>query len=247
VQLRTPARRIAYGKGIGVLTPHGSIFARAGIVTASTNVLASGAIEFAPALDRRELNALSNLKLGSYDHVALELPGNPLGLQRDDVVFEKADGARTAALLANVSGTDLHLVTVAGDFGRELSAQGEPAMIDFAREWLAALFGPGVRSQIKRTTATRWNAEPFVLGGFSAAAAGQDEARRVLMEPLAGKLWFAGEAVHSVHWGTVQGAWESGTRAAESALRRIGALKAPAEDKSGAPQRARPSRNRRGR
>jgi monoamine oxidase len=246
VQLDTPAKRIAYGKGVGVLTPKGSIFARAGILTASTDLIASGKIEFAPALDRRALNALSNLKLGSYDHIALELPGNPLGLQRDDVVFEKSDKARTAALLANVSGTDLHLVTVAGDFGRELSAQGEAAMVDFAREWLASLFGPGVRGQIKRSAATRWNEEPFVLGGFSAAAPGQDDARRVLMEPLSGKLWFAGEAVHQTHWGTVQGAWDSGVRAAESALRRIGALKEPAQEKS-VPQRQRPSRRHRGR
>ena len=118
-------------------------------------------------------------------------------------------------------------------------------MVDFAREWLASLFGPGVRGAIKRSAATRWNEEPFVLGGFSAAAPGQDDARRVLMEPLAGKLWFAGEAMHSTHWGTVQGAWESGVRAAESALRRIGALKEPAQEKSGAPQQKRPSRNRR--
>ena len=124
VQLDTPVKRIANGKGIGILTPQGSIFARTAIVTASTDVLASGKIEFAPELGKRELNALANLKLGSYDHIALELPGNPLGLQRDDVVFEKSDGPRTAALLANVSGTDLHVVTVAGDFGRELSAQG---------------------------------------------------------------------------------------------------------------------------
>ena len=29
------------------------------------------------------------LSLGSYDRIALELPGNPLGLQRDDLMFEK--------------------------------------------------------------------------------------------------------------------------------------------------------------
>jgi hypothetical protein len=35
----------------------------------------------------------------------------------------------------------------------------------------------------------------------------------------------AGEALHETQWGTVAGAWESGTRAAEAALRRIGTLK----------------------
>ena len=109
------------------------------------------------------------------------MPGNPLGLQRDDLVFEQGADPRTAALLANVSGTDLHLVEVAGDFGRELSAQGEAAMIDFAREWLASLFGSDVKSAIKRSHATRWNHEPWVLGAMSAATPGDADARRVLM------------------------------------------------------------------
>ena len=56
---------------------------------------------------KRQLDAIAKLSLGSYDHVALELKGNPLQLRNDDLVFEKATGARTAALLANVSGTPL--------------------------------------------------------------------------------------------------------------------------------------------
>ena len=104
-------------------------------------------------------------------------------------------------------------------------------MIEFAREWLVSLFGDSARKAIKRMSATRWDAEPFILGGFSAAPPGEDDARNVLRESLGGRLWFAGEAVHPTLWGTVGGAWESGVRAAEAALRRIGALKAPEEEK----------------
>jgi hypothetical protein len=174
------------------------------------------------------------------------MPGNPLGLQRDDLVFEQAAGARTAALLANISGTSLHLVEVAGSFGRALAAQGEAAMIDFAGDWLATLFGSDVKRAIKRGHATRWNDEPWVLGAMSAAAPGNADARKVLMEPLGGRIWFAGEAVHETQWGTVGGAWESGVRAAKAALRRIGALKEPDEDKPARRSRERPHRRRRG-
>ena len=38
-------------------------------------------------------------------------------------------------------------------------------------------------------------------------------------------MFLAGEATHETLWGTVDGAWESGERAADAALRRIGALK----------------------
>ena len=123
IKLASPVTRIAWGRGIAVDTGKERVYARAAIVTASTDVLASGKIEFAPALEKRELDALNSLKLGSYNHIALELPGNPFGLQRDDLLFEKSDGTRTAALHANVSGTNLNVVTVAGSFGRELSAR----------------------------------------------------------------------------------------------------------------------------
>ena len=60
-----------------------------------------------------------------------------------------------------------------------------------------------------------------MLGAWSSAAPGAQPARRVLMEPLRDRLWFAGEAVHETAWGTVNGAWESGERAADAALRKI--------------------------
>jgi monoamine oxidase len=223
-QLSTPVEAILWGNKFAVDTPKGNFIGRAIIVTVSTGVLTSDKIEFIPPLPKRQLDAASKLSLGSYDHIALEMPGNPLGLQKDDMVFERADGTKTAALLANVSGTDLHLIEVAGSFGRELSAQGEDAMKAFAGDWLASLFGSNAKRAIKRSHATRWNADPLALGAMSVAAPGSADARKVLMEPLGGKVFFAGEAVHETQWGTVNGAWDSGTRAAEVALRRLGAL-----------------------
>lgn len=223
VQLDSPVSQVAWGSGPAIDTPRGTLSARAVIVTVSTNMLTSGKIGFSPALPQRQLDAAAKLSLGSYDHIALDMPGNPLGLQRDDLVFEQAHDTRTAALLANVSGTGLHLVEVGGAFGRDLSAQGTPAMIDFAREWLASLFGTGVEDRIKRSHATRWNAEPWALGAMSAPAPGAAAARRVLLEPLGGRVWFAGEALHATKWGTVAGAWESGAHAAAAVLRHLSA------------------------
>jgi len=223
IRLSSPVSMIAWTKNLAVVeTPKGDIRARAVILTASTNMLTSDKIEFIPPLPKRPLDAAAKLALGSLDHIALEMPGNPLDLQRDDLVFEQANGPRAAALLANVSGTGLHLVEVGGAFGRELSAQGEAAMVDFAGEWLASLFGSSAKRAIKRRRATRWNEEPWARGALSAAAPGAGDARRVLMEPVGGRLWFAGEAAHETQWGTVNGAWESGERAANDVLRRIG-------------------------
>ncbi|WP_322514691.1 NAD(P)/FAD-dependent oxidoreductase [Rhodopseudomonas palustris] len=225
VTLSTPVTRIVWsGRDIGVETASGKIAARAIILTASTNVLSSGAIAFSPDLPKRQLDAASRLGLGSYDRIALQFKGNPLGLSRDEMMIEQSNSARTAVLSANVNGSSLCTVDVAGSFGRELSAQGEAAMQAFAVEWLGKLFGSDIAAAVERKAATRWNAAPYVQGAMSAASPGGAPSRKVLAEPL-GNLFIAGEATSEVMWGTVLGAWESGEAAADAALKRIGPAK----------------------
>jgi monoamine oxidase len=239
VKLSTPATAIDTRRDVLVETPNGTISARTAIVTVSTNVITSGRIKFTPELPKRQIDAFAKLSLGSYDHIALELAGNPLGFESDDLVFEKSIDAHTAAVLANVSGTQLCLIEVAGAFGRDLAAHGEAAMVNFAADWLAGLYGADLKKAIKRSHATRWNNEPWALGAFSAAAPGGQGARRILMEPVQNAVWFAGEAVHETMWGTVGGAWESGERAADAVLRRLGPVKEPPPE-AGAPGKRRP-------
>jgi monoamine oxidase len=223
--LSTPASHIAWsGRDVTVETPAGKIAARAAIVTVSSNVLAAGNIKFTPDIPKRHLDAASKLSLGSYDRIALQLPGNPLEFGRDDVVIEQSNSTRTALLYANAASSSLCFIDVAGSFGRDLTAQGEPAMAAFAVEWLTKLFGSEIAAKVKKTGVTRWNAAPFILGAMSAAAPGAQPSRKILTEPI-GSLFLAGEATHETLWGTVDGAWESGERAADAALRKIGALR----------------------
>jgi monoamine oxidase len=225
IQLSTPAIAIESRRGVPTVeTASGTISATAAIVTVPTNVVASGGFKFSP--DRRDLFA--RLPLGSYDRIALELLGNPLGLESDDLVFEKSGNTHTAAILANVGDSPLCFVDVAGGFGRDLAAQGEAAMFDFAVEWLGGLYGTEIKRAIGRKQATRWNAAPYALGAWSAALPGAQSARRLLMDRVADDVWYAGEAAHETLWGTVGGAWESGERAADAVLRRLGGVKAAA-------------------
>jgi monoamine oxidase len=223
VRIATPATRIIWAgrPGVQVETAQGTIDARTVIVTASTSVLAAAKLAFAPELPKRQVEAIERLKLGSFDHVTLELPGNPLGLRSDEQVFERASNQRTAALLANMSGSTLCTVNVGGRFGRELAAKGTDEMIAFALDWLDGLYGAGLKRIVGRTHATRWNEEPWIMGAMSAASPGGQFARRTLMDALNNRIWFAGEAVHERLWGTVAGAWESGDRAALAALQVI--------------------------
>ena len=227
LQLATPVTGIEWGRQrVAVQTTKGQLQSSAVIVTVSTNVLTAGKIKFLPDLPRRHFDAAAKLKLGSHDHVALEFTGNPLGLRTDELVFEKCDGKRTAAILANVAGSTLCVVDVAGGFGRDLSAKGEAAMVDFGISWLSGLFGTDMKNAVKRRHATRWNDEPWVLGASSTAAPGAQPARRIMMEPLSSRIFFAGEAAHETLWGTVGGAWESGERAADAVVKLLGGRRA---------------------
>jgi len=225
VQLSQPVKRIAWGGPLSVDTGANTFRARAMIITASTGVLSSDAISFDPPLPANYREAFSALSLGHLEQIALEVPGNPFGLDNDDLIYEKATGVRTAAVLANVSGTSLCMVSVGGPLARDLAQEGEGAMTAFALESLDRMFGSGSRDKVKRVAAARWSVDPFVRGAFSAAGPGRADARRTLMAPLRDRVWFAGEASHETLWGTVNGAWESGNRAAEGALRLIGNIK----------------------
>jgi monoamine oxidase len=242
VALETPVTSVRWnGRDAELETRSGTLSARAVICTASVNVLNAGTIKFTPELPKRQAEALSHLSLGSYDRIALDLPGNPLGLGRDEVFIEQSNGPRTGLLLTNANGSSLCQIDVGGPFGRNLSAQGEAAMVDFAQGWLRDLFGGDIAKAVKRSSATRWNAEPYVMGAMSVASPGGQPARRILTEPL-GPLFFAGEALHEQLGGTVGGAWISGERAAEAALRKVTSGKAerpaakPAKKRSSRPK-----------
>src|SRR5262249_16713517 len=146
---------------------------------------------------------------------------NPLGLDDNEVVFERAYTTKTAALFANVHGTRLSLLTLAGRNGAELADKGENAMTDFALDWISGVFGSRARKAIFRVHATSWKKDPWTLGAFSAASSGAQEARKALSQPLNDVVWFAGEAVDQTSWGTVGGAWQNGERAADAVIARL--------------------------
>lgn len=222
IQFFSPVSRIEWGsQAIEVETRGQSLTARAVILTASTGVLASGKINFKPALPARYAEAINKLKLSSYDRVAFEMNDNRLGIPNDTLLFEKASDRHTAAGWGNFMGSRLCFVQVGGKTSAELAEEGEAALKSFALDWLIAQFGSDVRKFVARSHATRWNKQPWALGAFSSASPGGQSARQVLSGPLGDRIWFAGDAVHESLWGTVAGAWESGERAANEALNRI--------------------------
>ena len=215
----SPVTLVDWGdRSVTLETSGGTLTARAAIITASTAVLTSGKIKFKPNLPAAYLKAFDTLKLGTYDKVAIEFDGNALRLGANEVVFERALNGKAAALFANVHGTRLSSLILAGKNGAELADKGASAMTDCALDWVSDMFGSSVKKSIVRTQAFSWNKQPWTLGALSSGNPGALEARKALAEPVNGVLWFAGEAVNQTYWATVGGAWQDGERAADAVI-----------------------------
>ena len=218
VRLATKVTRIDWGRaggGVAVTTPTGTLTARACIVTVSTGVLASGGIEFAPALPAAQQAAIAGLPMGLLSKVALHLPhperlGLPAGASLHLQV--PAPGVPTMFFLLR---PDHVIGFVGGPAAWELSRAGPAAAEAFAREQFTALTGAALGAAV----VTGWGADPTQLGAYAYATPGHTDARAAMDAPLGGGLIFAGEA-----WcldglaGTVGGAFLSGERAAALAV-----------------------------
>ena len=221
VLLATRAERIRWGgKGVSVDTNRGTLRARHCIVTVSTGVLAKGDLRFSPELPAAKTESFHGISMGFYDHVALLFDEDVLGTGADEYLLYNADthGAPSPALmglLTNVSGTRLTLADVGGDFAAELEDAGPDAAVDFARSELGKIFGARVRRHLVKAHFTRWGRNPLTRGAYASARPGAYPLRAVLREPVAERVWFAGEACSEGEWATVGGAHESGRRIGE--------------------------------
>jgi monoamine oxidase len=135
--------------------------------------------------------------------------------------------ARTVSCTVRPAGHDLLLCYFGGRHARELERQG--ALAAAAREALIELFGADWARRIRRDTATAWAGDPWALGSYSAARPGFAHWRAVLAQPVAERVFFAGDACTVDTFGEIRGAWASGAEAA----RRVATLLAPAPASGG--------------
>ena len=196
------------GPGVSLATPAGQLRAKAAVLTVSTAALRR--IGFAPSLPVAKQEAIARLPLGHVNKVALR--------------FDRLDpdwrNARSAALSAQIGRYDHPIAEVFLDAGtaRSLEPLGEAAQIDFVLSQFARMYGAGVRRRVRAARASSWGMTPWIWGGYSAMTPGGGDPRSVLAAPVAGRLFFAGEATHPHFFSTAHGAWESGARAAAESV-----------------------------
>ena len=218
VLVDTPVTLIDHsGAGsIRIETARGTIEAKVVIVTASTNVLASENIRFWPALPGK-VEAAALLPLGSVEKLWLEV-SKPELFPAEAYCMGLSGTARTAAYHLRPFDRPIVECFLGGDLARDVARAGAEAALDFARSELRGHLGQEAADAVSPLSLTDWGREAHILGAYAYAVPGSAGARARLAEPVDGRLFFAGEAVHPSRFTTAHGAYETGVAAAEAAL-----------------------------
>jgi len=199
--------------------------AGAAIITVSTEVLRAGSIAFDPALPDTLTGALDDLTMGHAEKIALSFEGDPFGLPQTSYVSiwdRSSADARSVWFELMPFGRPLAIAHVGGTLARDLEAAGEDAMVDYAVEALRLAFGADIVSQVKQVATTNWSSDPHVRGAYSCARPGKAASRAALREPIAERIFMAGEATSERFYATCHGAYLSGIDAAHAAAELVG-------------------------
>jgi monoamine oxidase len=218
VSFGTVVERINHrGRTITVATNRGDVSARAVIVTVPTNLLARESIRFVPALPDK-IAAAAGLPLGIANKLFLAIEGPADDLPRDRHLIGSVERVRTGGYQMRPHGWPVIGGYFGGSLGRDLEADDGRAMVAFALDELAGLFGGDIRRRLAPVAQSRWVGDPLANGSYSCALPGHAEDRRTLIEPVDERLYFAGEACSINFFGTAHGAYISAVAAAEQAI-----------------------------
>lgn len=215
VSLSVTAQTIRWGHGgVEAETSAGTIRARAAIITVPVGVLNSGAIRFTPDLPSATQSALAGIGMGALTKIALRLSGDRFDLDDSTTLM---DGTRAEAMTMIEMfprGKPLAVALCGGDFARGLGTAGEAAAIAHVTDTLAGMLGSNLRRAVTSGRLASWWADPLSRGAYSVCLPGHSAARAALAEPVAARLWFAGEATAGGGSMTVGGATLSARKAA---------------------------------
>ena len=222
VKLNTIVSEIKWGgQGVQVVTNKGTINAKACIVTVSAGVLKAEKIKFTPDLPLRNREALESVSMTVSNRVLMQLKKKFYGKFKNDTNFYikcNSNGAKSPETISygllKMSGTNVSLFGISGQFSKDLENEGSEAMIDFVLNKLKSTFGSKFYEKyFIKAIATGWANNPFTLGAYSGGVPGKSKKRRDIKLPVGDRIFFAGEATAGA-FSTVHGANRSGIRAA---------------------------------
>jgi monoamine oxidase len=231
MQFESPVDRITWNHG-NVTIEGGSRTwnARAAIVTVPVGVLRSESIRFDPKLPDEKHAAIRAIEMGHVVKVVLSFCDAfwetvEDGRFRDVGFFRNREASFTAYWTLLPLHAEIVGAWSGGPRATKLRLQTRDAIVQSALDGFAQMFGERARAQreFEQAWYHDWGADPFALGAYSYVRVGGGDARFRLGTPVDTTLFFAGEATSTNgQGGTVNGALDSGERAAREVLAALG-------------------------
>jgi len=240
IRTTTTVRRIAWRRGRVLLetTTSGkaeTFESRAAVVTLPVGVLRDpapeNAVTFEPALPPEKHAALAGIEMGPVVKVALwfttrfweRLAG---GRYRNADFFRSETNPFPAYWTQYPQRSPLVVAWAGGPRAAALSDRSQSDLVQSALDGFGSLFGEAdlARREFQFGSMHDWDRDPFSRGAYSYVRVGAGDARRNLAHALDATLFFAGEATSlDNQGGTVNGALETGERAAREVAAAVSA------------------------
>jgi monoamine oxidase len=211
-------QQIAYDdNGVKVTTDNGIFSGARVIVTVPLGVLKRGSIQFSPALPQPKLAAIAQLGMGALNKLVLKFPKQFWPSEPHTMAYVNGNIPDRYVEFYNWQKYIEQPILIAifsGNFARSLSQRSESEATENIMSDLQAMFGKDIPLP-NATLLTQWHNDPFAYGSYSTFSfnANIQDCDR-LAEPIADRLFFAGEATNGKYLGTVHGALLSGEREA---------------------------------
>jgi hypothetical protein len=221
VRLSHVVRSIDYaGRGaapVRVVTDRGIFEGDAALVTLPLGVLKAGTVRFQPPLSGAKEAAINRMGMGTLTKVTARFsaPFWP----REQYVFGCLSAPVSVRPTTVINLWKSHRLPVlqmmvGGGFGRTIEGWSRAQVRAWAIGILSDVFGEEVPEPVE-VERTGWDRDPFSRGSYSYLAVGSTPADiEALAEPLADRIFFAGEATYRHHWAAAHGAYVSGLREA---------------------------------
>jgi monoamine oxidase len=232
--LSTIVRRISWRRGFVAIDANRcgesqTIRARAAILTLPVGVLRytgdETAVAFDPDLPPAKHQALRSIEMGHVVKVALWFRTafweRVQNRRYRDAAFFRCEGQPFPTYWTQLPVRSTFVIAwVGGPKAIAVSGLTETDLIGRALNGFGALFNEPelVRNEFEGGLMHDWSRDPFARGAYSYVAVGGGDARATLAAPVDDTLFFAGEATSTDgQGGTVNGALETGERAAAEA------------------------------
>lgn len=218
IRLRQVVRSVRLAAdGVVVATAEDAFFADRVVVTLPLGVLKRGEVAFDPPLPAAHQGAIARIGNGLLNKIVLAFPR---AFWPEEAHYLRSLSDRPDNAAPEIVSLQPHLnvpvlvALVGGSAARRIEMLPDAAQADLVMEALRRMFGTGIPRPVE-TRVTRWSRDVFARGAYSFLPVGASlDDHAALCRPVAGRIFFAGEAATTEAPSYAHGALLGGRRAA---------------------------------